>query len=369
MKPPQLAKVAEHWGQTRHPQEKTFFNFPPLRPYLLSCLSGREEASAGPDWSESWTVENYLRDKIPVQKCLSLCCGFGHLERRLAGMGVFKHCLGLDLSSQAVAEAARLAKEAGLENLAYRTADLNEEDFGEEEYDLIWANGAMHHLADPRQVVARIQRALQPGGVFVCNEYIGPNYRQLPYRQRELINAAIHLIPARLRSMSEGTFIPPQLRDSAWQSGLYKFLRLLHRQPAFAPVADFMPPASWPWLKRKLYNFFRWLDAGSHRRFHFGKVWDEASERTRRIDPSECVNSAEILPAISFAFSQVEIRYYNGSILFYILENKFFENFNLESAADREVLAMLINLEKSLLASGELTPDYAHIIANKDPNG
>ena len=57
--------------------------------------------------------------------------------------------------------------------------------------------------------------------------------------------------------------------------------------------------------------------------------------------------------------------YYNGSILFYVLERRFFEAYNQESLADREILELLIRTEKSLIASGELTPDFAHVIAHK----
>ena len=57
--------------------------------------------------------------------------------------------------------------------------------------------------------------------------------------------------------------------------------------------------------------------------FYFGKIWDENSKRIKLDDPSECVRSDEIIPILKNTFRDVDIRYYNGSILFYALYEKF----------------------------------------------
>ncbi|MGB7032481.1 MAG: hypothetical protein WBF29_13660, partial [Syntrophobacteria bacterium] len=78
-------KIAQHWGQTPPDVSKTFYGFPPIRDYLFTCISGRVEKTER-NWCERWTIETYLSDDIPLEECLSLCCGFGEIERMLADL-------------------------------------------------------------------------------------------------------------------------------------------------------------------------------------------------------------------------------------------------------------------------------------------
>jgi len=335
-----MTRVVERWGQGPTDFTKTFFGFPPLQDYLLACVSGDPDAKATPDWAERWTLENVLRGRVPVDHCLSLCCGFGEVERRLARLGAFRHCLGLDVSSAAVNAATEAARAEGMHQLSYRVADLNEVDLGVEEYDLVWANGALHHIAKLENLAAAVHRALKPGGVLVANEYVGPNRRNIPLRQREIINAAIHLIPPRLRTIDEGSYVPPFFRQTKWLRLLYKLYRMVSLQP---------------YVRRQV--------GPGAKHFYFGKVWDEPSALARRIDPSECVRSHDIIPVLQGSFARVDIRYYNGSVLFYALERHFYEHYDDRNPHDRSLLETLITVEQHAIRAGEISPDHAHILA------
>jgi len=166
-------KVAQHWGVPPPDLSKSFYGFPPIRDYLFTCICGKVEKTKR-DWCERWTVETYLNDRIPVAECLSLCCGFGEVERMLADLGVFLHCTGIDLSPGAIQSASAKARELGYANIDYKSADLNIIELESGNYDLIWANGALHHISNLEHVVSQIYEALKPGGIFVCNEYVGP---------------------------------------------------------------------------------------------------------------------------------------------------------------------------------------------------
>lgn len=54
--------------------------------------------------------------KRPIAECLGLYCGFEEVERRLADLGVFLHCTGIDLSPRAVQSARAKAGELGYNN-------------------------------------------------------------------------------------------------------------------------------------------------------------------------------------------------------------------------------------------------------------
>jgi len=97
----------------------------------------------------------------------------------------------------------------------------------------------------------------------------------------------------------------------------------------------------------------------------YSRVWDERSQLIKLKDPSECIRSDEIIPILKSNFRDIDIRYYNGSLLYYALDQKFFEEYNANRKEGRALLDLLINIEKAMINMGELTSDNAHIIAKK----
>src|SRR5688500_10770931 len=62
--------------------------------------------------------------RLPIPRALSLGCGFGALERDLLSRGLVERFEALDLANGAIAEARRLAEEAGLAGrVRYQVAD------------------------------------------------------------------------------------------------------------------------------------------------------------------------------------------------------------------------------------------------------
>jgi len=329
--------AAEHWGKTLCDASKTFYCFPPLRQYLYSMITGQiSKGVLERDWVEKWTIDSFLQPIIPVDECLSLCCGFGEIERILASHGVFKHCTGIDGSIKALEQARKRARSEGYEHIEYRQANINQLILEPRTYDLIWANGALHHLTHLEHVTREVYKALKPGGFFIANEYIGPKHQQLDYRQREIINAVIHLIPPRYRQMREQSFVPPFFQGPRWKKALFKGAKMIFEK-----------------LKP------------SGNRFRFGKVWDVSPWHYQHIDPSEGVRSDEIVPILKRVFQDIDIRYYHGSILLHALDQRFFEEFDPSNPEDQQLLNLLTDLEKTVIEIGEVGSDHAHIIARK----
>ena len=289
--------VEEYWSKTDcSASDKNFYCFPPIR--SRSCRLIFNEHDAGQkDWCEYWTVEKYLKHRIPFKKCLSICCGFGEMERILSKLQVAKKIIGTDIAPGAVDKARERAAQEQLNNIEYYVADLNAEKIPENEYDLIWANGALHHIRDLDTVIPKLKNALCPGGYLVSNEYVGPNYQQLGQRQQELVDAAKHLLPPELR------------KNKFWQ----------------------MPSV----------------------------------EYFLNTDPSEGVNSENILPVLKQHFEQVEILPYHGSILLYALDDNFYNNFDFQNDSHRKVLETLFIIEDAFISAGEIQNDNAHIICSK----
>jgi len=322
--------VKNHWSKVDcSASEKNFYYFPAIR--TRSCqLIFNETDATDRAWCEYWTVEKYLKSSMPFEKCLSICCGFGEVERTLSKLQVAKKIIGTDIAPGAIEEARRRAMADNLENIEYCVANLNQEQLPSDEYDLIWANGALHHIADLDGVISKLHCAMQDGGYLVSNEYVGPKYQQIGTRQQELVNAVKHLLP-------------PELRGKALcgkpygNSIMAKAMRYARRQ-----------------LERKRSGQI------------YEILWERPPvEQFMATDPSECVNSDLIIPTLKRYFDEVEVKYFNGSILFYALDSAFYNNFDARNTNHRAILQILFDIEDTLIATGDISQDNAHIICRK----
>jgi ubiquinone/menaquinone biosynthesis C-methylase UbiE len=328
--------INEYWSKADcSVSDKNFYRFPPIR--ARSCrLIFDEYDIIRTDWCQYWTVEKYLKSQIPFDKCLSICCGFGEVERILAKLGVAKRFIGVDIAEGAIKEAKKRAEAENLSNIEYIVSDLNHTQIPSEEYDLIYANGALHHIADLEYVIPMLYRALKPGGYLVSNEYVGPKYQQIGLRQREIINAIKHILPSDLRT----------------------------KNVVLGPFGSSVPMKFVSYVRQRLQDFF-YQNSISSRKI-YAQLWDILPiEYFLATDPSECVNSDKIIPTLKKYFDDVDVRYFNGSILFYALDSKFYNNFDTENKNHCRYLDMLFQIEDTLAEMGELSQDNAHIICRK----
>lgn len=290
--------VEQYWSVNDcSASDKNFYCFPAIR--NRSCqLIFDETDSSSRDWCEFWTVEKYLKQIIPVNKLLSICCGFGEVERTLSRLGVARNIVGIDIAPGAIEKAKERALKEGLFNIEYRVSDMNQEDLPADEYDIIWANGALHHVKELETVIPMLYSALKDGGFLISNEYVGPRYQQVNKKQQDYINQARQLLPPELKKSDE------------------------------------------PWLPYSVEYFLK-------------------------TDPSECVRSDQIIATLKNCFEKVEVKNFGGSILFYALDEAFYENFNPQNSSHVKVLECLFAMEGLLIASGEIQSDNAHIISQK----
>ena len=157
--------VRDYWSHFDcSASEENFYLFPPIRARSCELIFGEVDA-ARRDWCEYWTIEKLLKDRIPFEKCLSVCCGFGEIERILARQNVARQFVGTDIAPGAIEQAKQQAANEGLANIEYYVADLNQDDLPAGEFDLIWANGALHHISNLDVVIPKLHVALKDGGI------------------------------------------------------------------------------------------------------------------------------------------------------------------------------------------------------------
>ncbi|MFB9686942.1 class I SAM-dependent methyltransferase [Amycolatopsis plumensis] len=93
---------------------------------------------------------------------LDVGCGTGRFARRLAATGMAVEAVDL---SAAMVEAASGLGSPGPGEIVYRQADVTTDPLPEAHYDFISCLASLHHM--PFETVAKLRRALVPGGVLV----------------------------------------------------------------------------------------------------------------------------------------------------------------------------------------------------------
>lgn len=241
---------------------------------------------------------------LPIDRSLSIGCGFGALERDLSARGLISEIDAYDIAAGAVTEAERLARQLGLTRVRYHVADLETIDLPPASVDAVFAHSSVHHVERLEALFAVIQRTLRPGGVFHLHEYVGPTRFQWTDTQLQLANLFLDSLLPRLRRQPDG-------------------------QPKEA-------------LRRPTI------------------------EEMIAADPSEAVRSAELVGALSPYFDIVEHRPLGGALA-HIALGGIAQNFDPASSEDNAILQRLFATEDAAMASGAIGSDFATITAVAKP--
>jgi SAM-dependent methyltransferase len=106
----------------------------------------------------------------PGMACLEIGCGGGDLAFDMARMtGASGSVVGTDFDQVELDLAKSEAANLRLSNIQFRLADITESALGGE-FDLVHARFLLTHLPDPAAAVARMRRALRPGGMIVVED-------------------------------------------------------------------------------------------------------------------------------------------------------------------------------------------------------
>jgi SAM-dependent methyltransferase len=120
----------------------------------------------------------------PGWRCLEVGAGRGSIARWLAGcVGPPGSVVGADIDARFL---------SGMpENVQVRALDIRKDEIDAGAYDLVHCRALLMHLADPAAVIARLARALRPGGVLPAEEgdYGMYHYANHPDADRLTANA------------------------------------------------------------------------------------------------------------------------------------------------------------------------------------
>ncbi|MGH9338691.1 MAG: class I SAM-dependent methyltransferase [Acidobacteriota bacterium] len=344
--PDDLELTSQHWDEfTARYSGRNAGIFWWEVPEVMSQINRRISGDPEVDWFQ-YTLHKYFAGRLPIARTLSLGCGTGEGERRLAELGAFQQCDAYDLSGSAILEARKAAEAAGLDHIRYQVADVNALELPKATYDIVWAYGAMHHFANLEHVIDRARGSLKPDGLLAMNEYVGPARFQFPERQKEIANLCLKLLPERYRVvLPEAVELEAeQARAKAsrehldpQQPGLITRILKGSKDPAPEPE----PPEA-PVIRTEV---------------GFPSAADVVAD-----DPSESVRSNEILKVLEKHFEIVEKIAWGGNILQFLLSG-IAGNFSDDDKDSQLLIRMLWQIEEVLLQCGELKSDFAYIVA------
>lgn len=237
-----------------------------------------------------YIVDKYLAGKENL-KLLSPGCGDGSKELKFAEYSNFDSIEAFDLAPGNIAKARENAERSGFTHLRYFVQDAAEFDFGQSRYDCIVFDSFLHHIKDLEAVADKIHGGLQPDGILVINEYVGPNRFQWRDDQLRLANKILRELPTEYRK---------RWRSDRVKSGIYR-----------------------PGLLRMVVS-----------------------------DPSEAVDSEHILGALRKRFTVLEEKPYGGNLLHLALKD-IAHNFIGDSPEKNRILHKLFDIEDEFLKDHE----------------
>lgn len=317
-------------------------------PELVRHINGRISGSPDTDWI-SHTLQRHFNGRIPMERILSLGCGNGHLERRLAQEGAFLLCDAYDMAEGSLQTARTQANEAGLTGIRYEATDINQISLPPEAYDSVWIHSALHHFEALEHISSQIRQTLKPQGLLILNEYIGPSRLQFPSQQKRLINDALRLVPAQYRNLMQEQ-ISIELGHTPWRMGIRWCVQRL---------ADKVRDGDLTGLLRRRWRMIKARATGGSldkRTVDFPSPRDVIAA-----DPSEAIRSEEIMGVLLRDFDLVEKKDWGGNLLQSLLGG-IAGNFSAEDPQSQAVLRMLIDLEDHHLQTGEFESDFAYMV-------
>lgn len=128
------------------------------------------------------------------ERGVSIGAGFATLEMAMLKTGLVQHFTIYELSEKNIADAeAKAARDGLAERMTFVSGDAFAAPRAR--YDMVNWKGALHHMPDTRAAVKWSFDALNPGGLFVMDEYTGPNRLQYTKQQLKLGTEVLATLP------------------------------------------------------------------------------------------------------------------------------------------------------------------------------
>ena len=253
---------------------------------------------------QDYLVEKYCKGKNNL-KLISPGCGNGTKEIKFSKFNNFKLINAFDIAPSNIKVAKEHVKKLGHKNVNFFVDDVLKYDFGHNEYNIVVFDSILHHIKKLDYILDKIYNSLKPDGILVINEYVGPNRFQWNKEQLKISNKILKNLPV---------FYRKRWRSENVKCKIYR-----------------------PGLLRMFLS-----------------------------DPSEAVNSENILPEIRKRFEIMEEKPYGGNILHLVLKD-ISHNFTEDSIEGNHILKGLFEIEDNFVKNGR-NSDFVFGVYGKSVN-
>lgn len=143
-------------------------------------------------------------------RILDVATGAGHMAAAFAPH--VANVVASDITDEMLVQAAKLAAERQLSNVATAKAEAGALPFENASFDLVCCRLAAHHFPDLERFVGEVHRVLKTRGRFALVDNVAPDQQQLPgATPTEIADAAVaYNALEKLRDPSHGLAPPPQ---------------------------------------------------------------------------------------------------------------------------------------------------------------
>ena len=290
-------KVKKSWEHTKQ-KHSGWIDIPEVIERCNYLVSGDTKI----DYCE-YIFRKYFPNKKHL-KGLTLGCGTGDRELKLAELGIFESIDAYDLSESRIKFAKKEAEKRGFDGIInYRVADVYNIKGYDNYYDVVLVEQSLHHFSPLKNVLLKINNFLKPDGLFIVNEFVGPTRFQWTNRQLEAINGLLSILPVKYRRERNGKIVKK-------------------------------------------------------------KVFRQSKLSMLLIDPSEAIESSNILTLLKETFDTKEIKEYGGPILL-ILFYEIAHNFLSKNKETKHYLDICFDVEDALLESGDIQSDFIVAVCKK----
>ncbi len=286
----EVERAANYWNNIPpQPAKSRWWQWP----RIITFLNDRITPGAGTTWNAALLKEvRERRQGGKMKKAISVACGNGAKEMALIKAGLVEQFDLFEVSEKRVGIGQALYSKAGLsDRVTWRIGDGVSAMEQGQSYDLVFWDNALHHMPDTHRAITASRDCLRPGGLFVMNDFIGPDRFQWTDRQ-------LHYATSVRSRLSKRLLRHPSIPE--------KSIRPFAKRPTIeAMIAD---------------------------------------------DPSEAADSSRILERVKMLLPNPSVWMLGGCIYFIAL-NDVLANIDLEHDAD--LLESLLILDEALSELGE----------------
>jgi ubiquinone/menaquinone biosynthesis C-methylase UbiE len=175
--------------------------------------------------SPSVTYEEYISKEVFLNsgsiKMLSLGSGVCSHELRIAELNPHWEILCIDFSENLIDKAREIALTKDLHNIRFIVEDVYTCHLPDAYFDIVFFHSSLHHFKNLKRFIPdKVVNKLIPNGKLIIHEYIGPNRLQYHKNQLKAINTCIRLIDSEYRTMFKSRL----KKNTFYGSGLLRMI-------------------------------------------------------------------------------------------------------------------------------------------------